>query len=83
MASSLIEQGFKVIRIEQTETPDMMAQRCKAKRNVTKFDKVVNREICQITTKGTCVYGAQMATAKNALPCYMMAIAEKVFPAII
>ena len=78
MASSLIEQGFKVLRVEQTETPEMMQERCKAKKHVTKYDKVVNREVCQISTKGSCVYGAQMTDAKNALPCYMMAIAEKV-----
>lgn len=77
MASSLIEQGFKVARVEQTETPEMMNERCKGKKN-TKFDKVVKREICQISMKGTCIYGAQMTEAKHPLPCYMFAIAEKV-----
>ncbi|KAK4878256.1 hypothetical protein RN001_010762 [Aquatica leii] len=76
MASSLIEQGFKIARVEQTETPEMMAERCKTKRS-GKFDKVVNREICQISTQGTCIYGAQMREAKQALPYYMIAIAEK------
>lgn len=77
MAASLIEQGFKVARVEQTETPDMMNERCKGKKS-GKFDKVVNREICQISMKGTCVYGAQMQEAKQAAPCYMLAISEKV-----
>jgi len=30
MASTLVEKGYKVARIEQTETPDMMAERCKS-----------------------------------------------------
>lgn len=77
MASSLIEQGFKVARVEQTETPEMMAERCKMKKS-SKFDKVVNREICQISSKGACVYTAQMSQAKQELPCYMFAVAEKV-----
>jgi DNA mismatch repair ATPase MutS len=28
-AESLIQKGYKVARIEQTETPDMAAERCK------------------------------------------------------
>nr|XP_022900437.1 probable DNA mismatch repair protein Msh6 [Onthophagus taurus] len=76
MASSLIEQGFKVLRVEQTETPEMMADRCKG-RKVTKFDKVVRREVCQISSRGATVYGAQLSDAKNPLPCYMISIAEK------
>lgn len=72
-----MEQGFKVARVEQTETPDMMNERCKNKKT-TKFDKVVNREICQITTKGSCVLGPQITDAKNPLTIYMLAIAEKV-----
>lgn len=78
MASSLVEQGFKVARVEQTETPEMMAERCKTTRKAGKYDKVVRREICQVTTKASCVYGAQLTEAKQALPCYMLAIAEKV-----
>lgn len=26
----LVEKGYKVARVEQTETPDMMAERCKS-----------------------------------------------------
>ena len=78
MANALIEKGFKVARTEQTETPEMMAERCKKQGKTTKFDKVVNREICQITTKATCVYGAQLPEAMHAQSCYMYAISEKV-----
>ena len=38
----LIEKGYKVARVEQTETPDMMEARVKATRGPTKFDKSVN-----------------------------------------
>lgn len=83
MAASLIEQGFKVARVEQTETPEMMNERVKTTGKSTKFDKVVAREICQISMKGTCLYGAQMQEAKQAEPCYMLALAEKVRQCVI
>ncbi|XP_017783857.1 PREDICTED: probable DNA mismatch repair protein Msh6 [Nicrophorus vespilloides] len=76
MASSLIEQGFKVARVEQTETPAMMAERCKVGK-ATKFDKVVKREICQISLKGSCIYGAQLTEAQQVVPYYMTSICEK------
>jgi DNA mismatch repair protein MSH6 len=79
MANALIEKGFKVARTEQTETPEMMAERCKKQGKTTKYDKVVNREICQITTKATCVYSPQLPEAMHSLPCHMYAITEKVF----
>ncbi|GJQ69953.1 putative component of the post-replicative DNA mismatch repair system (MMR) [Trypoxylus dichotomus] len=75
-AQTLMEQGFKIARVEQTETPEMMTERCKAK-HASKFDKVVNREICQVSTRGCCVYGAQIGDEENPLPVYMLAIAEK------
>ncbi|XP_057339297.1 probable DNA mismatch repair protein Msh6 [Microplitis mediator] len=51
---TLVEKGYKVARIEQTENPEMMAERCKnSKTKASKFDKVVRREVCQITTRGT------------------------------
>lgn len=78
MASTLIEKGFKVARVEQTETPEMMADRCKKQGKVTKFDKVVKREICQVSTKATCIYTAQMPEARNELPNYMYAVSMKV-----
>lgn len=77
MAQALTELGFKVARCEQTETPEMMDARCRGKKT-TKFDKVVKREVCMVTTKGSCSYGPQLSDAKNPLPVYMLAIAEKV-----
>ncbi|KAL3285166.1 hypothetical protein HHI36_019285 [Cryptolaemus montrouzieri] len=77
MAGILLEKGFKVARVEQTETPEMMAERCKSQKKTTKYDKVVKREICQISTKATLVYSAQIPDATHAMSCYLYAIAEK------
>ncbi|KAM6127957.1 DNA mismatch repair protein Msh6-like [Pterocles gutturalis] len=52
----LVQKGYKVARVEQTETPEMMETRCKSMAHATKFDKVVRREICRIITKGTQTY---------------------------
>lgn len=53
-ADVLIQKGYKVARIEQTENPKMMEERVKAtKGKATKFDKVVKREICRISSIGT------------------------------
>ncbi|XP_037810676.1 probable DNA mismatch repair protein Msh6 isoform X1 [Lucilia sericata] len=76
MASVLVERGYKVARVEQTETPDMMTERCK-RIKPTKFDKVVRREICQITSRGTQVFGSQCQITPNHQPNYMLAIVEQ------
>ena len=47
-ADSLVSKGYKVGRVEQTETPETMNERVKG----TKQDKTVKREICRITTPG-------------------------------
>ncbi|XP_046408641.1 DNA mismatch repair protein Msh6 [Ischnura elegans] len=52
-APLLVEKGYQVARVEQTETPNLMEERCKTISRPTKFDRVVKRELCQITTKGT------------------------------
>lgn len=79
MANSLVNRGFKVARCEQTETPDMMTERVKnQKTRVTKFDKVVNREICQVVNRGTQVFGQQVEITNEYQPNYMMAVIEKV-----
>lgn len=55
----------------------MMAERTKHITKPTKFDKVVNREMCQVITKGTQVFGQQIAISEEYEPRYMLAIAEK------
>ena len=53
-ASTLVEKGYKVARIEQTETPAMMEERLSnLSRKANKFERVVEREVCQVSTKGT------------------------------
>ncbi|CAF3104902.1 unnamed protein product [Rotaria sp. Silwood2] len=53
-ADILVTKGYKVARVEQTETPNMMKERLEQEKGrKNKFDKTVRREICQITTPGT------------------------------
>ncbi|KAH7642757.1 dna mismatch repair protein msh6-like protein [Dermatophagoides farinae] len=52
-ADALVQKGYKVARVEQTETPEMVTERCKKMKRTTKFDKVVKREICRISSIGT------------------------------
>lgn len=78
MSTSLVERGYKVARIEQTETPDSMAERVKVMAKPTKFDKVVRREVCQVVNKGTQVFGQQIEISNEYQPNYMLAIVEKV-----
>lgn len=79
MATSLVDRGYKVARTEQTETPEMMAERLKHQQRTTKYDKVVKREVCQVVNKGTQVFGQQVAITNEYQPNFMLAIAEKVF----
>lgn len=51
MVSRLVDAGYKVARVEQTETPDALKER--KKRTVGKKPQVVCREVCEIVTKGT------------------------------
>lgn len=44
---------------------------------VTKFDKVVKREICQITTKGTRVYTPLDVEASTPNSNYLLSLVEK------
>ncbi|KAF2367994.1 DNA mismatch repair protein MutS clamp [Trinorchestia longiramus] len=73
-SASLIEKGYKVARIEQTETPDMMEKRCKATPKCSKFDRVVRREVCQLTSVGTRVWGVQDAELSSTVPSYLLAL---------
>lgn len=65
-------------RVEQTETPDMMTERVRTQtKKATKFDKVVAREVCQVTNRGTQVFGQQCNLSNDHQPNYMLAIAER------
>nr|VZI05424.1 unnamed protein product [Spirometra erinaceieuropaei] len=50
MANQLLHKGYKVARVEQTETPENMSKRTSGRPG---SEKVVRREICQIVTPGT------------------------------
>ena len=47
-------------------------------RMATKFDKVVKREVCRVTTKGTQTFSFLDGDATEAKSNYLLAIAEKV-----
>lgn len=50
MSAQLVERGYRVARVEQTETPDMLKDR-NARSSVKA--KVVRREICSLLSLGT------------------------------
>lgn len=58
LAEKLVHAGYKVARVEQTETPEQLKVRQQQhnnlkKKNTTPKPKVVNREVCSILTLGT------------------------------
>lgn len=53
MADKLVRAGYKVARVEQTETPDDMKNRKKKLPKGAPTPKVINREVCSIVTAGT------------------------------
>ena len=62
-------------RVEQTETPEQMEQRCRSsKSKVTKFDKVVRRELCQVTTRGTRTFNVLEGDCCEPNSSFLMAI---------
>ncbi|XP_030302530.1 DNA mismatch repair protein Msh6 isoform X2 [Calypte anna] len=73
----LVQKGYKVARVEQTETPEMMEARCKAMAHPTKFDRVVRREICRIITKGTQTYSILDCDPSENHNQYLLCVKEK------
>lgn len=73
-ADALVSKGYKVGRVEQTETPDAMNERIKG----TKQDKTVRREICRITTPGTKTFNLLDGEVSNAFSSYLFSFVEKV-----
>ncbi|XP_068796155.1 DNA mismatch repair protein Msh6 isoform X2 [Struthio camelus] len=73
----LVQKGYKVARVEQTETPEMMEARCKSTAHPTKFDKVVRREICRIITKGTQTYSILDCDPSENHNKYLLCVKEK------
>lgn len=52
-AEKLVRAGYKVARVEQTETPDMLKERKSNSKKGAKKPMVVNREVCSIVSSGT------------------------------
>jgi DNA mismatch repair protein MSH6 len=50
-AERLVRRGFRVVVVEQTETPEMLAERKRKDKSVK--DKVVRREAVAVLTRGT------------------------------
>lgn len=73
----LVQKGYKVARVEQTETPDMMEARCRAMARPTKFDRVVRREVCRVITRGTQTYSVLDGAPSEADNKYLLSVKEK------
>ncbi|XWS76639.1 hypothetical protein CRYUN_Cryun01aG0194500 [Craigia yunnanensis] len=67
----LARKGYRVLVVEQTETPEQLELRRKEK---GAKDKVVKREICAVVTKGTLTEGEMMSA--NPDPSYLMTVNE-------
>ncbi|XAR61404.1 hypothetical protein NMG60_11035096 [Bertholletia excelsa] len=67
----LARKGYRVLVVEQTETPEQLELRRKEKGSK---DKVVKREICAVVTKGTLTEGEMMSA--NCEASYLMAVTE-------
>ncbi|KAL7639850.1 UNVERIFIED_CONTAM: hypothetical protein RMT77_009263 [Armadillidium vulgare] len=76
-SSVLIDKGHKVARVEQVETPEMMEKRCKNLVRPTKYDKVVKRELCQVTTLGTRVPSVIDGEAADNSQRFLLALTER------
>lgn len=76
-SDSLVQKGYKVARVEQTETPEMMEARCQKMAHVSKFDRVVRREICRIITKGTQTYSVLDGDPSENYSRYLLSLKEK------
>ena len=65
-SETLIQKGYRVARIEQTERPE----------DKPKSSKTVSRELCAVITKGTKTNGFLEGRSPNVESCYLMAVCE-------
>ncbi|KRY50681.1 DNA mismatch repair protein Msh6 [Trichinella britovi] len=75
-SDQLIEHGFKVARVEQTETPEMLQKRAHQELLPSK-EKVIRREICRIITRGTKTYNFLETEDDNVQVSYLAALCEQ------
>lgn len=76
-SDGLVQKGYKVARVEQTETPEMMEARCKAMAKPTKLDRVVRREVCRIITRGTQTYSVLDGAPSESQSKLLLSLKEK------
>ncbi|XP_054456808.1 DNA mismatch repair protein Msh6 [Anoplopoma fimbria] len=76
-SDGLVQKGYKVARVEQTETPDMMEARCKKMAKPTKYDRVVRREVCRIITRGTQTYSVLDGAPSESQSKFLLSLKEK------
>ncbi|XP_056291079.1 DNA mismatch repair protein Msh6 isoform X2 [Pseudoliparis swirei] len=76
-SDGLVQKGYKVARVEQTETPEMMEARCKSMARPTKFDRVVRREVCRIITRGTQTYSVLDGAPAESQSKFLLSLKEK------
>lgn len=78
-AEMLVDRGYKVARVEQTETPQDLEKRIKAKGNREKIDKVVCREVCSLESKGTRSFSVLSTDhlSSEGQPSYLLAVCCK------
>lgn len=76
-SDGLVQKGYKVARVEQTETPEMMEARCKNVLKPTKFDRVVRREVCRIITRGTQTYSVLDGAPSESQSGFLLSLKEK------
>uniref|UniRef100_A0A5F9D056 DNA mismatch repair protein n=1 Tax=Oryctolagus cuniculus TaxID=9986 RepID=A0A5F9D056_RABIT len=76
-SDSLVQKGYKVARVEQTETPEMMEARCRKMAHISKHDRVVRREICRIITKGTQTYSVLEGDPSENYSKFLLSLKEK------
>lgn len=76
-SDGLVQKGYKVARVEQTETPEMMEARCKAMAKPTKFDRVVRREVCRVLTRGTQTYSVLDGAPSESQSRFLLGLKER------
>ncbi|KAH7479091.1 DNA mismatch repair protein Msh6 [Phytophthora ramorum] len=79
MSAQLVEKGYRVARVEQTETPDMLKIR---NSNQAKRSKVVRREVCSLLSIGTNTISFLDApiSSQNRVSKYLLALKEAFDP---
>ncbi|XP_064174156.1 DNA mismatch repair protein Msh6 [Anguilla rostrata] len=76
-SDGLVQKGYKVARVEQTETPEMMEARCRTIARPTKFDRVVRREVCRVITRGTQTYSVLDGAPAETQSRYLLSLKER------